>query len=261
MGVLPLTAQTVRPTLLQWDVAAIAHRGLAPGLPENTLVAFRQSIARGIDVIELDLRGTADGEVVVMHDETVDRTTSGSGEVARMTLRQIEALDAGSHAGRRFSGERVPTYEEVLRLVRGTAVHLLLDVKLSPSLDKARIVRLTEQHGAALDVIVGARSLDDLREFRALNPNIRTLAFVPDVGSIESFVAAGADMVRLWPDWIFADGDLVRNVHAMGRPVWTTAGDLPRAVLEKLIESGVNGILTDRPDVLLQLLSERDKRR
>jgi glycerophosphoryl diester phosphodiesterase len=76
-------------------------------------------IARGIDVIELDLRGTADREVVVMHDETVDRTTNGSGEVARMTLRQLKALDAGGYADRRFRGERIPTYAEVLELVNG----------------------------------------------------------------------------------------------------------------------------------------------
>jgi glycerophosphoryl diester phosphodiesterase len=117
--VLPLTAQTTRPTAPAWDVVAVAHRGLSPGVPENTLAAFRQSIARGIDVIELDLRGTADREVVVMHDETVDRTTNGSGEVARMTLRQLKALDAGGYADRRFRGERIPTYAEVLELVKG----------------------------------------------------------------------------------------------------------------------------------------------
>jgi glycerophosphoryl diester phosphodiesterase len=258
---LSLTAETAQPAAGGRDVVAVAHRGLSPGFPENTLAAFRQSIARGIDAIELDLRGTADGEVVVIHDATVDRTTDGSGDVAGMTLRQLKALDAGSHAGARFRGQRIPTYAEVLQLAAGTGVDLLLDIKLSPTLDKARIVRLTEQHGAAPAVVVGARSIADLREFRALNPDLRTLAFVPDIASIESFVAAGADIVRLWPHWIFADGDLVRRVQAMGRPVWTTADDLPRPGLEKLMRAGVDGILTDLPDVLLQLVSESHTRR
>lgn len=260
-GTLPLPAQAVPSAQSQRAVVAVAHRGLAPGWPENTLAAFRQSIALGIDAIELDLRGTADGEVVVMHDETVDRTTNGAGEIARMTLRQIRGLDAGSYIDPRFSGERIPTYEEVLALRKGTRIRLLLDIKLSPSLDKARVIRLTERHGAVTDVIVGVRSVVDLRAFRALNPDIRILAFVPDVASVESFVAAGADIIRLWPAWIAADGGLVGRVHAMSRPVWTTAGEMPRTELEKLIASGVDGILTDLPDVLLQLLADLGKRR
>jgi hypothetical protein len=79
-----------------------------------------------------------------------------------------------------------------------------------------------------LRVIVGVRSVADLREFRALNPNLRTLGFVEDVASIDEFVRAGVDMIRLWPEWIFANRDLVARVHALGTPVWTTAGTLPR---------------------------------
>jgi glycerophosphoryl diester phosphodiesterase len=185
-----------------WDVVLVAHRGLSPGFPENTLAAFRNSVELGVDVIEVDLRGTADGEVVIVHDATVDRTTDGSGDVTQLTLAEVRALDAGSHAGPQFRGERVPTYREVLELVAGTGTKLLLDIKPSEVLDKERVVRLTEEHGATLDVIVGVRSIDDLREFRALNPNLRTLGFVPDVDSIEAFVRAGVDIVRLWPDWI-----------------------------------------------------------
>jgi len=244
-----------------WDVVVVAHRGLSEGLPENTLTAFRNVIARGIAVIELDLRGTADGEVVVLHDETVDRTTNGHGAVTQLTLREVRALDAGSHAGQAFRGERVPTYEEVLELVKGTGVHLLLDIKISPVLNKARVVRLTERYGVVLNVIAGVRNVDDLRELSALNPNLRTLGFVEDIKSIDPFVRAGADMIRLWPEWIFADRGLVGRVHALGVPVWTTAGTRPRADLDALIRLGVNGVLTDLPEVLAPLVADIRARR
>ncbi len=114
--------------LPDWDVVLVAHRGLAPGLPENTLAAFQDVVSRGVRVIEVDLRGTADGEVVVMHDETVDRTTDGVGDVTTLTLAEVKALDAGSYAGAEFAGERVPTYEEALAFAQDYGVVLLLDI-------------------------------------------------------------------------------------------------------------------------------------
>jgi len=258
----------------EWDVVLVAHRGLAPGLPENTMAAFENVIARGVGVIEIDLRGTADGAVVVMHDETVDRTTDGTGDVTTLTLAEIKALDAGIYAGDAFAGQRVPTYEEVLQLAQQHGVMLLLDIKLSETLDREQIVRLTEQYEAVLNVIVGVRSLEDLAEFRALNPNLRTLGFIPNPQAIEPFAMAGVEIIRLWPEWIageargdgeeFGDcagvaGCLVDRVRAFDRPVWTTAGEAPRAELVNLIEWGVNGILTDTPDVLAELLDDIDE--
>lgn len=268
----------------EWSVVNVGHRGLAEGFPENTLAAFENSIEIGVDVIEIDLRGTADGEVVILHDETVDRTTDGSGAVTEMTLEEVKALDAGSWYDPEFAGERIPTYEEVLDLVSGTGVKLLLDIKLSPVLDKERIVRLTERFGAELDVIAGVRSVDDLREFRALNPNLRTLGFIPDSGAIEEFHQAGIDIIRLWPDWITDSRDtprcqadvkrrqhqyergmiddpgskscLVQRVHDLGLPVWATANDASREELDELVRLRVNGILTDLPLVLAGLLED-----
>lgn len=288
-----------------WQVALVAHRGLSAGRPENTLAAYRQAIALGVDAIELDLRGTADGEVVVLHDATVDRTTNGTGNVSTLTLAQVRQLDAGGTFSPRFAGERIPTYGEVLKLVAGTGVKLLLDIKRGDTLDKARIVRLTEAHGAELDVIAGVRSLDDLRELRRLNPNIRTLAFVSSPAEIEAFAAAGADIIRLWsttatvvpapgsgataaaPEtmapsaWIYDElqtpacqdnlaqrrravlaglrrdagsrSCLVQRVHDLGLPVWVSAIADPYEDLDQLVQLGVNGVLTDHPEVMARL--------
>ncbi|RKX33646.1 MAG: hypothetical protein DRP71_09755 [Verrucomicrobia bacterium] len=236
-----------------WSVVSVAHRGgIVPGYPENTLLAYRRAIKSGADVIEIDLRGTKDGEIVILHDATLDRTTNGSGEVTDHTLAELQLLDAGG-------GEKIPTYEEVLGLVSGTGIKLLLDIKVSPALDKKKVVRLTEKHGLVLDVIVGARTLEDLNEFRRLNPNLRILGFEKSVDDIDSFVKAGVDIVRLWDRWIEADPSLVGMVHRMGRPVWVTAKDASRPKLEQLIKSGANGILSDYPEEMALLLKEMEQ--
>lgn len=231
-------------------VVMVAHRGgLDHGLPENTLAAFRHALQSGVDVIEIDLRGTKDGAVVVIHDKTVDRTTNGSGQVADKTLAELRKLDAGS-------GERIPTYEEVLKLVAGSSVRLLLDIKESAVLDREQVVRLTERYDAIARVIVGPRSVEDLRAFRALNANLRTLGFVEEIEDIEAFVEAGADIIRLWPAWIEDDPGLIAKVHRIGKPVWATTGNAPRAELEKLIKLGVDGLISDWPKVMQALRAE-----
>ncbi len=238
-----------------WSVISVAHRGgIVAGYPENTLSAFRRAIETGADVIEIDLRGTKDGEIVILHDSTLDRTTDGSGPVTDHTLAELKSLDAGG-------GERIPTYEEVLSLVSGTRVKLLLDIKVSPVLDKRKVVRLTEQHGLVLDVIVGARTLEDLGEFRRLNPNLRTLGFVKTIDKIDAFNRAGVDIIRLWDRWIESEPGLVETVHQMGRPVWVTAKDASPSKIKQLIRSGVNGVLSDYPEQMDFLLEEMNKAR
>jgi glycerophosphoryl diester phosphodiesterase len=265
-------------TRLGREVVIIAHRGMAAGYPENTLAAFRHSISLGFPVIEVDLRTTADGHIVIMHDETVDRTTSGTGEVGRMTLAEIRRLDAGSHAGPGFAGERVPTYPEALEALRGSGATLVLDIKADGALDNERVVRLTERHGAAADVIAGVRSIADLRDFKKLNPSLRALGLVPgpdheppDLAVIEEFARTGADIIRLWPRWILASrpdagpgrSPLVQHLHDLGKPAWATADTLyddispehPREDLSELVRLGVNGIITNLPELLRDVLA------
>jgi glycerophosphoryl diester phosphodiesterase len=267
----------------EWDVAVVAHRGQVAGYPENTVAACQGSIAAGFSAIEVDLRATADGEIVIMHDDTVDRTTNGSGEVSEMTFAEIRSLDAGGHVHPRFAGQRVPTYQEVLDALRGSGTKLVIDIKPSATLDNERVVRLTERSGAVPDVLVGPRSVGDLRDFKRLNPNLRVLGLVPgpefeppDVAAIEEFAAAGADLIRLWPPWIFTDRDrdrdqkrgagrspITERLHGLGKPVWTTADTLyrdidpdhPREDLRELIRLGVNGIITDVPELCREVVA------
>src|SRR5262245_50044274 len=110
------------------DPKIVAHRGAALESPENTLPAIDRAIALGAAVVEIDLRYSADGEVVLMHDETVDRTTHGSGLVSRMTLAEIRKLDSGPRSAAQFKGTKVPTLREVIDHSRGK-IQLYLDLK------------------------------------------------------------------------------------------------------------------------------------
>lgn len=234
-----LIGQTVAQRSPDQGITFIAHRGgIVPGYPENTVAAFQNAIDQGVKVIEIDLRNTKDGKIVILHDETLERTTNGSGKVVDHTLDEIKRLDAGY-------GASVPTYEEVLQLIADMDVALLLDIKESPTLDKVEIVRLTEVYRAVNKVIVGARSLEDIKAFRLLNPQLRMLGFISAVTDIEPFIKADVDIIRLWPSWITENPALIKKVQNLGKPVWVTAGDMRRNELEKLVKLGVNGMLID----------------
>ena len=113
------------------DSIIIAHRGLDETYPENTLTAFKAALEKGM-AIEIDVRGTKDDELIVLHDDTVDRTTDGEGRVAQMTLSEVKALDAGSWWGEEFAGEQIPTLMETFDMVKeyGTAeTNLILEIK------------------------------------------------------------------------------------------------------------------------------------
>jgi len=100
----------------------VAHRGFSGRFPENTLRSFREALQLPIDAVELDVRRTKDGVLVVIHDPTVDRTTNGRGRVADLTWDELQRLDAGAWKGSEFVGERIPRLEEVLKLIDGCVV-------------------------------------------------------------------------------------------------------------------------------------------
>jgi glycerophosphoryl diester phosphodiesterase len=170
--------------------------------------------------------------------------------VSKLTLAQLQQLDAGN-------GERIPTYEQVLQLVAGTEVALLLDIKEGHRLDKRKVVRLTKKHNAGQSVILGPRRLADLRAFQALDPDLKTLGFIKRLDDLEPFVDAGVDIIRLWPEWIEEHPELIEKLHHLGKPVWVIAGDAPREKLAEFIELGADGILSDFPERMRALLTER----
>lgn len=228
----------------------IAHRGgLVPEYPENTLMAFRKTIETGAEVIEIDLRSTKDAEIVVLHDSTLNRTTSGSGPITGKTLAEVKDLDAGG-------GEQVPTLQEVLELIAGTDTQLLLDLKITSHREVCRIVKQIENQRLTLNVILATRSIDELETIKNLNPNLRTLGFIPNQKSIKIFAEKGIDIIRLFPEWIHKDSTLIDSTHTLGRPVWAMSLTETKEALEKLLRYGVNGVFTDYPKMVSGLRQE-----
>jgi glycerophosphoryl diester phosphodiesterase len=117
------------------DISTIVvsgHRGLKAAYPENTLLAFQKALEAGVDMLEFDLRLTKDGHLAVIHDETVDRTTNGTGRVGDYTLSELKRLDAGGWFGKAFEGLRIPTLEELCELLSGRP-DVLLNVEIKPA--------------------------------------------------------------------------------------------------------------------------------
>ncbi len=218
----------------------VAHRGgMGSGYPENTLPAFRHAVGAGAQVLEVDLRTTRDGRVVILHDRRVDRTTNGRGPVSRFHLDELARLDAGR-------GARIPTLADVLEQSRRMDVALLLDIKRGSGVDHAQLVAEARKHHLER-IVFGVRTLRDHRRLTRLDPELRFLAFARRPRHIDGFLRAGVEIVRVWPHWIRRDPDLIRRVHGAGARVWVTAGDAPADELQTLAELGVDGLVTDFP--------------
>ncbi|HEY5647693.1 MAG TPA: glycerophosphodiester phosphodiesterase family protein [Pseudomonadales bacterium] len=216
-----------------------AHRGSTTGAPENTLAAIRWASDSGADLIETDVRLTADGSLVLIHDELVNRTTDGLGRVAELTLRDLQALDAGA-------GERVPTLEEAMGMLAGRPQHLLLDVKADDPRVVPRLVDAVAAQGFEDRVLVGVRSLELLADLRGLAPQLRILAMVPDTASLQDFLHHEPDGVRLWARWAEREPGLISAVRNSGAQVWIMAGQrLPDRLRDLVLQ--VDGFITDRP--------------
>jgi len=154
----------------------IAHRGASSYAPENTLAAFDLAIEMGVRHIELDVHATRDNHIVVIHDDTVDRTTDGSGPVTNFTLATLRKLDAGSWFGGHFAGERIPTFDEVLGRYKGR-IHIHTEIKGQSTYLSQRTADLIRQHGMAQEVTITSFQRVRLEETRAYAPSC------PPVGS------------------------------------------------------------------------------
>ncbi|MEQ8857374.1 MAG: glycerophosphodiester phosphodiesterase family protein [Pseudomonadales bacterium] len=219
----------------------VAHRGgMDSGFPENTLPAFRHAAAAGADLIELDLRTTRDGHLVVLHDPRVDRTTDGRGRVQELDLEALMRLDAGG-------GTRVPTLLEALQATRDLNVELLFDLKTGAPLNHGDLADAVRRFHDPARVWFGVRTLADRQRLAALLPQARFLGFVPDVDDVDGFLAAGMAAIRLWPAWLTSDPGLVERIHGTGAQVWVTAGRASAERLAALVELGVDAVLTDHP--------------
>jgi glycerophosphoryl diester phosphodiesterase len=248
----------------------IAHRGGGALWPENTLVAFRNAVALGADVLELDVRATADGRLVVIHDATVDRTTEGRGAVAMLTLAEVQRLDAayrftlddGRTFPQRGRGIGIPTLDALLTALPDARFSIEIKPPAAPV--AAAVCTALRTADASGRVTVASFDSGGLERFRDLCPGVATGATPREVAR---FVAASAlrivpvprlaaavlQLPERWRGVPVLTPRVLATAHAHGLPVHAWVID-DAADMRRLLALGVDGIVTDRPDVLLAVL-------
>jgi glycerophosphoryl diester phosphodiesterase len=232
------------------QVLRVGHRGAKGHAPENTQASFDLALELGVGAVETDVHLTKDGEVVLIHDHTVDRTTDGHGFVRDMTLAELKRLDAGSWFDSRFAGQRIPTLGELLAWAHdrvGVAIEIKNGPIFYPGIAE-KVIRLLKEHNMERQAILISFDHLVLREAKMIAPEVPTGIlyvgrFVNEVGAA---MAAGAN--ALHPNWAFVTPDLVEQAHAAGLAVspWCP-NDL--ATLRMLSDMGVDSIGTDYPDL------------
>jgi glycerophosphoryl diester phosphodiesterase len=241
---------------LKHPIAVIAHRAGRNGTPENTLAAIRNAIRLGVDYVELDIRTTKDGHLVIMHDSTVDRTTNGAGAIKDLDLDALRELDAGSKFDPKFAGEKVPTFEEVLTMCRGK-VNIYVDHKEASTV---QLFAAIKAHGMENQVVV-YNSPNELQEWKRIAPHIPVMPSLPDRYRVPNGIAEFEKILHAevldgnLREWT---RDLVNQAHAAGAKVYVDnlgENDNP-AGYRKAIEMGVDGIQTDYPDRFINFLKD-----
>jgi glycerophosphoryl diester phosphodiesterase len=232
----------------------ISHAACGGHAPENTLAGIRAALGFGVDAIEIDVQASADGVPVLMHDLTVDRSTNGRGEVAKLSLEELRSLDAG--------GEPVPTLTDVLELTTGKA---LLVIEIKQAGIEERIADVVRQGDALGDVMVWSFFPQALEEMRKAEPRVPAALLV----SAESLsrwphmrelaVRTGLQAVSVF--FAGVNEEIARECQRSGLALYTWTVDSERE-MERMIALGVDGICTNFPDrtiVLLARLTEKEE--
>ncbi|MCX8073177.1 MAG: glycerophosphodiester phosphodiesterase family protein [Candidatus Binatia bacterium] len=234
----------------------IAHRGSSAHAPEHTRAAFELALEQGAQMIELDVQLSADNALVVLHDADVARTSNGKGKVRELSLDQLRNLDAGSWFAAAFAGQKVLTLEEVLELIGGRA---LLNVEIKSPREEGgilipRLLASLERFGALHTTLISSFDWWLLGDVREESEEVRlALLWSDPLIPWPWDRAAKLRATHLHPLWALVTREQVSEAHARG--LWVnawTVNDIPTMV--ELIDMGVDGIITDYPDRLTQVL-------
>jgi glycerophosphoryl diester phosphodiesterase len=241
------------------DFMIIAHRGASSYAPENTSAAFDLALHMGVHQIELDVHSSSDGHVVVIHDDTVDRTTNGSGPVASKTLVELRALDAGAWFEARFAGERIPTFGEVLERYKGR-VYIHAEIKGRTEHLAQRTADLVRRYAMADQVTMTSFQKARLEEVRAYAPELPTGWLVEEVSDAVVTQARELRLTQICPPAKTVTPELVRRLRAEGFVIraWGVADE---ALMRQVVEAGADGMTVNFPDKLLAYLQDRSRQR
>lgn len=259
-----LLALTAAATAAPHSPKIVAHRGLLRHSPENTLANFRACLELRLG-FEFDVERTKDGHLVCIHDGTVDRTTNGSGKVADFTLAQIQKLDAGSWFDTKFAGEKVPSIDEVMRLIaeyRENDVLIAVDIKASGV--ERDVVQLARKHKVLHRLLFIGRTIVEPRVRANLKAASKEATTAAVANNSEEFPAALADTSA---DWVYvrflASKEQIDAVHRAGKRAFIagpTVGPHQPENWTHAAEVGIDAILTDYAFQLRTVVRKRVER-
>ena len=271
-GILRLLAKPIpdHPYFIPDKFLVIAHRGGLSLGPENTIYTFRKAVKLGVDVLEMDVRSTRDGQLIILHDDTVARTTNATGPVQNYTLVDLKKLDAahrwspdnGQTFPLRNKGVKIPTLHEVFKAFPQTKLNV--EIKEARSSTIQSLCRLIRDYQMTNNVVVASFDTDSLKEFRRLCPQVATSAGASEArlffglqkAYLEAAYSPDAQVLQVpetLRDLRIVNKRFIEAAHArnMRVQVWTV-NDVN--TMQRLINLGVDGIMTDYPQRLLELL-------
>jgi glycerophosphoryl diester phosphodiesterase len=239
------------------QVVIIAHRGASQVAPENTLAALKKAVELGAEYAEVDVFQTKDGEIVLMHDEKLERTTNVKGKIWDFTREELKQLDAGSWFGREFKGEPIPTLHEAIQLVRGR-MKLNIEIKIKreePEIAQ-KVLDLIRAEEFEKDCVITSFDRKTVEKIKQIAPHIET-GFIFDedypAGVFEgSWDALCCDYRLVNKEFISKARENRKKIYA-----WTVNS---RRVMRRLIDLKIDGIITNRPGLLKKVLKEQGQK-
>ena len=251
----------------------IAHQGGEGLRPSNTLIAFENAVALGVDVLEMDVHSTADGALVLIHDDTVDRTTDGTGRVNDFTLAELQQLDAGEYwtaddgatTPYRGQGVRIPTLDEVLTAFPQMKFNIEIK-QVEPSIT-ASLCEALRAHDLTDRTLVASFHPTAMNEFRAACPEVASSMVEDEIrpffilntiflGALYSPPGAAFQVPEYSGSLHVLTPRFVRGAHGNNVAVHPWTIDDP-ADMARFLDMGVDGIITDRPDLMIEVIKER----
>ena len=234
-----------------------AHRGFSRIAPENTMPAFQAALDSGADYIELDVQLTRDGQLVVFHDDTIERTTNGRGVLTNYTYKQLQTFSAGAWFGKdeEFKDVKIPLFDDVLELV-GRDILLNIEIKRSGNVNETaeKVVELIEAHGIVDSCYVTSFSYPALKKVKQLNPKIKT-ALIANLAAATSYSHLPyIDAVSM--NYLFVNQSTVNSAHHNGKRIFVWTVDR-QSEMQKMMALGVDNIITNRPDKALEVVDSK----
>lgn len=234
-----------------------AHRGYSWKYPENTILAFKKAIELGADGIETDVQMTKDGELVLLHDEKIDRTSDGTGYVKDFTLQELRERDFGSWKGEEFRETKIPLLEELLVMVKESGIELNIEIKnniIKYSGIENKIIDMVRKYGIEKDVIISSFNHEGLKRIIQEHEDIKCGALIySTLINPENYILENK-FYSIHPMYMSLSKSSIMGIKSKGIPIYPYTVDIEEH-MELLKKSEIECIITNRVDIALKVIN------